>query len=307
MRKIFTFLLFALWLPATALAAENAPATLIVGGTDVKSGGYWTTDTDGKLTSGSESSWNVRYDASANTLTLNNATIAVASSESTLHNTVGIYASSSSGDVSLTISLQGGNTITSGGMGIYVLAFSNSTGDASLTITGDGSLNASGSQNGIRVVSNGSNAALTIQNADVEATVTSSSGTGVVVQANNSSSASLTVEGGSLTATGSGNSGAGIYFSLGTGESGSGTPSLTVSGNSIVRANGGISDNSSADIQIGADSSGNTGGIVWDGKDGTVYDQRGREPEYPGGVEFDCPGRQDADCERRHLERNSYW
>ena len=112
MRKIFTFLLFALWLPATALAAENVPATLIVGGTDVKSGGYWTTDDDGKLTSGSESSWNVHYDASANTLNLNGATIAGANSESTLYNTVGIYASSSSGDVSLTISLQGENTIT---------------------------------------------------------------------------------------------------------------------------------------------------------------------------------------------------
>ena len=39
-------------LPATALAAEGgtSPETLIVGGTDVKGGGYWTTNsTTGKL------------------------------------------------------------------------------------------------------------------------------------------------------------------------------------------------------------------------------------------------------------------
>ena len=48
-------------LPVTALAAENAPATLIVGGTDVIGGGYWTTNsTTGELTQSSESeSWNV--------------------------------------------------------------------------------------------------------------------------------------------------------------------------------------------------------------------------------------------------------
>ena len=45
--------LLASFLPLGAqpvLAAENVPATLLVGGTDVKSGGYWTTDADGKLT-----------------------------------------------------------------------------------------------------------------------------------------------------------------------------------------------------------------------------------------------------------------
>ena len=264
MRKIFTFLLFALWLPATALAAENVPATLIVGGTDVKSGGYWTTGTDGKLTSGSESSWNVHYDASANTLNLNGATIAGANSESTLHNTVGIYASSSSGDVSLTISLQGENTITSNGSGIYV--YSSATGNASLTISGSGSLNANGSQNGILDVSNGGDAALTIQNAVVEATV-SSSGNGVLVQAGGTSSASLTVNGGGLTATGSGTYGTGIYFSLGSGDSGSGTSSLNVSNNAIVRASGnagGIASNATAATPSGT-------GIVFNGNDGTVY------------------------------------
>ena len=93
-------------LPVTALAAdEDAPDTLLVSGTDVKNGGYWTTN-NGTLTSSDESSWNVHYDASNNTLTLNGATITGASSENTNYNTVGIYAGSS-GDVSLEIKLQG--------------------------------------------------------------------------------------------------------------------------------------------------------------------------------------------------------
>ena len=71
----------------------------------------------------------------------------------------------------------------------------------------------------------------------------------------------------SLTASGD----TGICLLFGSSESGSGTPRLAVSDNAIVRANSGISDNSSADIQIGADSSGNTGGIVFDGNEGTVY------------------------------------
>ena len=45
---------------------------------------------------------------------------------------------------------------------------------------------------------------------------------------------------------------------------------MTVSNNAIVRANGGISDNSSADIQIG-DGDDSSGGIVFNGNAGTVY------------------------------------
>ena len=255
------------------LATENVPATLLVGGTDVKSGGYWTTDTDGKLTECNDSTeppatWNVHYDASNNTLNLDGATIMGNSDGSSVSYGIGIYASSSSEDVSLNINLQGENTITSGTMGIYVLASSNSTGDASLTITGDGSLNANGSQNGIRVASNGGDATLIINSAEVKAVGgTYTICNGVLVQAQKDSDVSLTVDGGSLTASG----GTGIRFQFGTSTSGSGTPSLTVSGNAIVRANGGISDNSSTDIQIGADSNGNKGGIVFDGGEGTVY------------------------------------
>ena len=150
-------------LPATALAAENAPATLIVGGTDVIGGGYWTTNsTTGELTQSSESeSWNVHYDTSNNTLTLKNAVITGKSSDSAQYNTVGIYAYRSSGDVSLKIELQGENTITSDGYGIYVS--SNSNGSASLTISGeeDGNLTASGVGGpGIQVLSSSGDAGI---------------------------------------------------------------------------------------------------------------------------------------------------
>ena len=148
-------------------------------------------------------------------------------------------------------------------------ARSDSTGKATLNITGSGSLDASGSSNGILVQSNSSDATLTIQNADVTAENSSYSGDGVTVRAGSSSSASLSVDGGSLTATGTG-VGSGINFQFGNGDSGTGTPAVTVSGNAIVRANGGISDNSSKDIQIG-DGDDSSGGIVFDGDEGTVY------------------------------------
>ena len=54
---------------------------------------------------------------------------------------------------------------------------------------------------------------------------------------------------------------------------GESTPTVTVSNNAIVRANGnagGIGNTSSTDIQFGTGSDG-AGGIVFDGKDGTVY------------------------------------
>ena len=77
------------------------------------------------------------------------------------------------------------------------------------------------------------------------------------------------MNGGSLTASGS----KGIDYQFGTGTTGSGKPTVTVSNNAIVRANGsagGITSNSSAEVQYGTGSS-TTGGIVFDGNTGTVY------------------------------------
>ena len=258
-------------LPVTALAANGG--TVYVGGVmlsgSTDSPAYATTDTSGNVSSdGSESNYNIKWDGS--TLTLNGAKIKGADSSESLSATVGIYAFSNSGDVSLNIALKGVNEIFDSSHGIWV--YSSSSGTASLDITGENgsTLIASGSSSGILVQSNSGEATLTIQNADVTAENSSSSGDGVTVRAGSSSSASLSVDGGSLTATGKNEDCAGIRYTFGSSSFGSGKPSLTVSGNTIVRANGGISDNSSTDIQIGGDNN-SSGGIVFDGNEGTVY------------------------------------
>ena len=265
-------------LPATALAAGEA-TTVYVGGKTLTgsadSPAYATTNDDtGEVTvleaAPSDNQWNIKWDGS--TLTLDGAKIKGGTSSESLYATVGIYAFSNSGDVSLNIALKGVNEIFDSSHGIWV--YSSSSGTASLDITGENgsTLIASGSSSGILVQSNSGEATLTIQNADVTAENSSSSGDGVTVRAGSSSSASLSVDGGSLTATGTG-VGSGINFLFGSEVSGSGMPSLTVSGNAMVKASGGeggISDNSSADIQIGVGDN-SSGGIVFDGNKGTVY------------------------------------
>lgn len=284
MKKRFLSLLCVLalclgLLPATALAAAPIGQVLYVGGVQISSTGYWTTDSDGNVTAstaGDTPTDNyIHYDAENNVLTLHNATIkkgldyneSIQGGTYIIGSAIGVF--NQNGDAELTITLEGTNTIAEVSMGIYVLASSNSTGDASLTIAGSGSLDASGSQTGIQVQSNGGNATLSIENAKVTATA-SSYGDGVTVQSKNDSSVSLTVDGGSLTATGSGNYGAGIQLQFGSGVSGSGTPTVTVSNNAIVRANGGIANNSSTSIQYRTGNEEN-GGIVFDGSAGTVY------------------------------------
>ena len=284
MKKRLVSLLMALalclsLLPATALAATPNGQVIYVGNVNVTSGGYWTTGNDGTVTAftgeGTPADNFIHYDATNNVLTLHNAVIkkGLDYSESIQGGTyipgsaIGVF--HQNGAAELTIQLEGTNTIAEVSNGIYVLAPSNSTGDASLTITGDGSLDASASQRGIMVQSNSSDAALKIENAKVTATA-SSFFDGVGVQSKNDSSVSLTVDGGSLTATGGGNYGAGIQLQFGSGVSGSGTPTVTVSNNAIVRANGGVANNSSTSIQYGTGNEEN-GGIVFDGSIGTVY------------------------------------
>ncbi len=258
-------------LPVTALAAAPSGQELYVGNVKITSTGYWTTVDDGNVTAysgaGTPSDNYIYYDESTNTLTLHNATIK--ESVSTDTNTyvagaaIGVF--NKSGNAELTISLVGTNTIANVGKGIFVLASSASTGSSNLTIQGDGSLNASASQTGIWVQSNSGNATLTIQNAEV--TATSTDGDGVQVRSDAQKSASLTVDGGSLTATGKNESGAGIRYTFGSSSSGSGKPSLTVSGNAIVKASGGeggITSNSSPVAPSGK-------GIVFNGDEGTVY------------------------------------
>ena len=257
-------------LPATALAAENdRPYSLYVGNTDVAkteysdNAAYWTSSDGGtnwtsQLDEPTADSY-IHYDGNG-TLTLHNVNISRS-------NENGIYAEAMSGSaVSLTIKLEGTNTV-SGWSGIFVHTV---YGAASLSISGTGSLTAEGtgggSFSGIQVQSNDGKAELTINNVDV--TATNNVAQGIILRSGGSSTASLTVNGGELTASGSD---AGIKYVFGSSGTGDGTPTVTVSDNAIVRANGGISDDSSTDIQIGADSNESNGGIVWNGKDGTVY------------------------------------
>ena len=263
-------------LPATALAAAPENQVIYVGGKEVTSGGYWTTDSAGNVTAstaGETPTDNyISYDAENNVLTLHNATIknelefneSIEGGTFISGSAIGVF--NKSGNAELTISLVGTNTIANVGKGIFVLASSASTGSSNLTIQGDGSLNASASQTGIWVQSNGNNAALCVENAEVTASPDGAVKNGVLVQAKDGSDVSLTVNGGSLTASVNAN----IWFQFGSGVSGSGTPTVTVSNNAIVRANGGIANNSSSSIQYGTGNEEN-GGIVWNGKGGTVY------------------------------------
>ena len=174
-----------------------------------------------------------------------------------------------SGDAELTVQLEGSNTIDEVSTGIYVHS---SGGGAALSITGNGTLVIDSIFCPIQVISFNGNAALSIEN--VKVTATSSYDNGVTVQRGSSetSSASLTVNGGSLTATTQSSGSSGIRL-RGTGETGGSSPTVTVSNDAIVRANGsagGITSDSSTGVQYGT--GGNTiGGIVWNGSKGTVY------------------------------------
>ena len=262
-------------LPVMPLAVD-APATLYVGETDITTGGYWKTTADGKLEPGSESDYNVHYDGNS-ILTLNNAKIqGRGNSGNPQPEDYGIYAAPTGNQsVSLTINLMGSNTV-SGYCGICV---ETTTADnASLVIQPaendpQGSLEAIGNKyNGITISSGSGNASLTINNAPVVAISKSpapNSYHGVCIKTGNATAPalSLLVNGGSLTAQGE--SGYGIYFYMGYRTTDPST-SLTVQNNALVKATPSIvtSNNlSKPDTTAGSES----GGIVFDGKNGTVY------------------------------------
>ena len=263
--------------PAT-LAAAPSGQELYVGGVQISSTGYWTTDSDGTVTSAGNTQPGdnyIHYNANDNILTLHNATIKKGlaydqntSAGITIHGSaIGVL--NQSGDAELTVQLEGSNTIDEVSTGIYVHS---SGGGAALSITGNGTLVIDSIFCPIQVISFNGNAALSIEN--VKVTATSSYDNGVTVQRGSSetSSASLTVNGGSLTATTQSSGSSGIRL-RGTGETGGSSPTVTVSNDAIVRANGsagGITSDSSTGVQYGT--GGNTiGGIVWNGSKGTVY------------------------------------
>ena len=297
-------------LPATALAAEGAPNSLYVGDQQVINGNnttFWTTDTStGGLTEyeGNDDNWNVKYDPDTVTLTLKNATI------KGVYNNVntsgsGIYAASSSGPVSLNIVLEEENKVS----GMYGIDVRSSGGDASLNISGSGSLTVSGlSGNGIGIFMSSQNSAnLTIEEASVTALGSQVGGSGVRLITSQTGSPSLTIEvkGGSLQASGETN---GIHF-LSNVNDATAVANMKVSGNAMVKASNIITTKdgtgSAPELKPAASGSDGTGGIIWDGKNGTVYGDvtlqedltigEGERLTIPDGASLDTNGKLTVD------------
>ena len=178
-----------------------------------------------------------------------------------------MIAFSQTADVSLKIVVSQGTSTITGTGGIRV---ESTTGNASLSIKGSGSLDVEpkGSNSGITLCSS-KNTNLDIDGADVTASSPAQHGVYLISSTDATSTSTITVNNGSLTTGGNGNVGIYYYWS---GTSNAGTSSLTVSGNAVVDTRNSqiMAQNKETVVQVGAGSDGN-GGIVFNGKNGTVY------------------------------------
>ena len=248
------------------------PTTLTVGGTNVQSGGYWTTDESGTLTAdgASADNYNVHYDGNG-TLTLKDATI---NGTNTIgHVGAGIYAE---GD--LTIVLEGSSTVKGvqdpNGESQSIRVQGNLTiqGDGSLTAQGDET--SSGSSYGIFVIGS-----FTQQGGSVTASGGTSqnySSTGLHV-----SDGTVTVQGGTLTATG-GNASSNNYGSYGIYARGSvtvGSAAVTATSGSGYASYGLYVDSSSPSVSPSVTLSGS----------GSLTARSGTATNRAGGIYFDNP------------------
>ena len=194
----------------------------------------------------------------------------------------GIYAVSRSGNsLALTIILEGENTVYGAAYGIFVTGERGAdwTGlDTSLTIQGPGSLNVKGDNGngqGILVIGGSGNSTITINNASVVAGVAEngSYGTGIGIQSgiySKNPELTINVNGGSLTAGGS-NCRSGIEYYVGASDA-VGSAKLNVSDDAVVNAISGIKGTIiMTPIDVTIANSDDRGGIVLDGKNGTVY------------------------------------
>ena len=267
-KKIFTLFVLLLLLPVTALAVDGIE--LYVGGQQItESGCYENKNGTWTKVDGTEpANGQFSYDAGTFTLTLNQAKIVNYQDV-----TVGggftypgsVIAFSQSADVSLTIVVSQGTSNITGTGGIRVVS---KAGDASLSISGPGSLEVNVDRNDSGITLIGSkNVNLNIDGADVK--TLAAYYYGVDLHAGDGFKAAAVVNNGKLTAGGSG--GIGIYYRW-TNPSDSGTSSLTVSGNAVVdtRDSKILIASQASEVQVSAGSDGN-GGIVFDGKSGTVY------------------------------------
>ena len=257
-------------LPVTALAAEEIK--LFIGGQKItESGCYENQDGTWTKVDGTEpASGQFYYDAATFTLTLNQAEI---THDQTVTVAEGytyegsVIAFSQTADVSLTIVVSQGTSNITGTGGIRV---ESTTGNAFLSIKGSGSLDVEpkGSNSGITLCSS-KNTNLDIDGADVTASSPAQYGVYLISSTDASSTSTIAVNNGSLTTGGKGNVGIYYYWSV---TSNAGTSSLTVSGNAVVDTRNSqiMAQNKETVVQVGAGSDGN-GGIVFNGKSGTVY------------------------------------
>ena len=257
-------------LPVTALAAEEIK--LFIGGQQITENGCYENrnGTWTKVDGTEPANGQFYYDAATFTLTLNKAEI---THDQTVNVAEGytyygsVIAFSQTADVSLKIVVSQGTSTITGTGGIRV---ESTTGNASLSIKGSGSLDVEpkGSNSGITLCSS-KNTNLDINGADVTASSPAQYGVYLISSTDASSTSTIMVNNGSLTTGGNGNVGIYYYWS---GTSNAGTSSLTVSGNAVVDTrNSKIqTNNEETVVQVGAGSDGN-GGIVFNGKNGTVY------------------------------------
>ena len=261
-------------LPVTALAAEEIK--LFIGGQQITESGCYEKNQDGDWTKVEDSdgtepaNGQFYYDAATFTLTLNQAKI---THDRTVKVAEGytyegsVIAFSQTADVFLKIVVSQGTSTITGTGGIRV---ESTTGNASLSIKGSGSLDVEpkGSNSGITLCSS-KNTNLDIDGADVTASSPAQYGVYLISSTDTTSTSTITVNNGSLTTGGNGNVGIYYYWS---GTSNAGTSSLTVSGNAVVDTRNSkiLTNNAETGVQVGAGSDGN-GGIVFNGKSGTVY------------------------------------
>ena len=257
-------------LPATALAVEEIK--LFIGGQQITESGCYANQngTWTKVEGTGPSSGQFYYDAATFTLTLNQAEIThdrtVTVAEGYTYEG-SVIAFSQTADVFLKIVVSQGTSTITGTGGIRV---ESTTGNASLSIKGSGSLDVEpkGSNSGITLCSP-KNTNLDIDGADVTASSPAQYGVYLISSTDTTSTSTITVNNGSLTTGGNGNVGIYYYWS---GTSNAGTSSLTVSGNAVVDTRNSqiMAQNKETVVQVGAGSVGN-GGIVFNGKSGTVY------------------------------------
>ena len=230
--------------------------TLVVGNQNITTDGYWTTDSEGKLTAASEENWNVHYDTASNTLILKDAVIVGdRNTEIPFDYKPGISVVNETGNLSFSIQLVGNNVVSSKVETSITVENKDSNSDSTvLNVEGNGRL-----KTGTLYVASGhkkqDTVTLSVQNhATIEAAISIFGGQW--------GDANIVVDNSAL--MGGEQS---IIFVGGAGLPEPNNPVLTLRNNAFVQA--ARLDAHTFDEEWSPHISGT--GIVFDGEDGTVY------------------------------------